>query len=472
MLNNKNNYLNNNYNTFNIANDNFKIYLYELNNIDINNLCKEIAIQLILSINSCLKNIYLNKSLSNSLLQNSENKINNNSQINSKIIYNSKDKNSFISLISSKIKKEILLFMNFISSKQNENDNDNENSVIYNFQKLIDDFFIKLSKDIINYLNYYFSSQLLIKQKEENLSEISSNNLLLSLYLKLTFKKFYLDKIIQNESDFINNQYNNIKKNIKYFLELAIANINKLNNKKMEYDNKIEEIKYKKQFIQEKVINDKVHISMKDKAYFDLTKKSNELIENKNQINNEFNLIEKEYEQENQNIYQKILNIEKNLKNLETEKILIEDKIAKTNKIIMNEIEKLKKIISEKFKMIKIQIDLYKKKYANNYDLYDRFIEKINKSLRLTSKSLMNRNNILLNRTFSYNFYTPHNNKKTIPKNDINNTFYTLNNNNYENKTKYTPLIKNQRPYSKDSMYYLKNSSYNNFYNKNNIYSI
>ena len=471
LLNNKNNYLNNNYNNFNIANDNFKIYLYELNNIDINNLSKEIAIQLILSINSCLKNIYLNKSLSNSLLQNSENKINNNnSQINSKIIYNSKDKNSFIALISSKIKKEILIFMNFISSKQNENDNDN--SIINNFQKLIDDFFIKLSKDIINYLNYYFSSQLLIKQKEENLSEISSNNLLLSLYLKLTFKKFYLDKVIHNECDFINNQYNNIEKNIKYYLELAIANINKLNSKKMEYDNKIEEIKRKKQLIQEKVINDKVHIYMKDKAYFDLTKKSNELIENKNQINNEFNLIEKEYEQENQNIYQKILNREKNLKNLEKEKMLIEDKIAKKNKIIMNEIDKIKKIIVEKFKMIKTQIDLYKKKYGNNYDLYDRFIEKINKSLRLTSKSLMNRNNIPLNKTFSYNFYTPHNNNRAIPKNNINNTFYKLNNNNYDIRTKNTPLIKNQRPYSKDSMYYLKNSSYSNFYNKNNIYSI
>ena len=458
LLNNKNVYISNNFQNFNITNDNFKIYLYELHIIDFNSLCKEIAIQLILSINSCLHNCNINnKTLSNSLFQNSVN--NNDKDLSkSKIIYNAKDKNSFISLISSKIKKEILTFLNDVSINQNENFNKE------NYQKIIDDFFINLSKKIINYLNYHFLCQFIIKQKEEISSEISNIHLFLSLYLKLSFKKFYLDKLIQNECHFINNQAKNIERNIKYFIELSIANINKLNNKKQEYDNKIEEIKHKKKMIQEKVIHDNVHLSIKDKAYFDLTKQSNELIENKNLINDEFKSLEKEYEQENQSIYKKLLNREKNIKDLEEEKLLIEEKIAKKNKIIMNEIKKLKKIISEKFKMIKLQIDIYKKKYGNNTDLYDRFIEKINKSLRLTSKSLMNKNDILLNRTFSNNFYTPNNN--VIPKNMIKNTFYTPNYNNKEfkpKKTNYTTLLfRNQRTFSKDSIFNFKNNSINN----------
>ena len=455
LLNNKNVYLNNNYNNFNLDNENFKIYLYELNTIDISVLSKEISTQIIIAMKSNIKNIYLNnKSLSNSLLYNSGNSINknlyymNNTQINAKN-YNTKDKNSFINLFASKIKKEILVFMHHILSEQNNN--------INSLEELIDEFFINLSKKIIKYLNHYFGSQLLIKQREENKSNIPNIIISLSLYLKLSFKKFYLDKVIQNECEFIKNQYKYCRKNLKNFLELANANINKLNSKKQEYDKKIDEIKHKKQSLQEKVINDKVHISMKDKVYFELTKKSNELIENKNKINDEFISMEKEYEHYNENIYQKILNREKKLKELEQEKILIEDKMAKKNKIIMNEIERLKKLISEKFKMIKIQIDIYRKKNGNSFDIYDRFIEKINNSLRLTSKSLMNKKDVILNRTFSYNFFTPNN--RGVSKNKINNTFYKLNKNNFNEINTNNATIKNKRPFSKDSIYYYKNNN-------------
>ena len=438
----------------NFTNENLKIYLYELNNIDINSLCKEIAIQLILSINNYLNNIYTYTPIHNitsvSEYHNTNETINkeeqnlNNTQI--KSIYNSKENNAFISLISSKIKKEILIFMNSVSNK-NENNNTPQS---------IDDFFNNLSKNIINYLNYYFNSQLTIKTKEENKSELHSNILLLSLYLKFIFKKFYLDKIIINECDFLNNQCKKIEKNIHNYLELTIANINSLNNKKQEYDKKLNEIKKKKQLLQDVLINDKVHVSMKDKAYFDLTNKSNDLIDNKKQLNEQFNLLEKEYEQQKQKLYDKLIDKKKQLKYLEGQKSIIEDKIAKKNKIIMNEIERLKQIIDEKFKMIRIQIDVYKKKYGNNFDLYDKFMEKINKSLRLTSKSLMNKNNIILNKTFSSNFYTPGN--STLAKTRTNISFYKTNLNNNNNKKR---KINNSRAFSKDAIQNVKN------YNKN-----
>ena len=87
-------------NNFNISNENLIIYSYELNNININKLCDEIAIQLISSINNCVKKNYSNNKMSESNLN-----MNNNPLIDSKIIYNSKENISLIEIRSSKTKK-------------------------------------------------------------------------------------------------------------------------------------------------------------------------------------------------------------------------------------------------------------------------------------------------------------------------------------------------------------------------------
>lgn len=429
LLNNKNSYL---FSYFNISNENLKIYPYELNNININNLSNEIAAQLLFSINNCLKKINpKNNSLNNSMMIKKnkyvnenlhEKNINNNSTIESKIIYNSKENNSLTVILSSKIKKEILIFIN---SFTNHLDKNKEND----FQKLINDFFINLSKETINLLNFYFNSQLKINKKEDNTSEKIIN--ILFIFFKLIFKKFYLDNMIKNECEFLNYEYKTIKKNIKNYINLIIANINKLNNKKQEYDIKLKGIRQKNKLFQELYINDKVHTSLKDEAYFDLTKKSNQLIDNKNEVNDSLNSKQNDFQFKIENLNKKISNKKKNIKNLEKEKKIIEEKIAVKNRIIMNEIGKLKKIMEEKFKLIKAQIDSYKNKYGNNNNLYDKFIEKINQSLRITSKSLMNTNNLFLNKTYS-NFYNNNNNSfYNNPQN--NNTFYRINNEIKEN---------------------------------------
>ena len=430
LLNNKNYGANNN---FNISNENLIIYSYELNNININKLCYEIAIQLVSSINNCLKT---NNSNSNNNKSENNLNTNNNPLIDSKIIYNSKENISLIEVMSSKVKKEILNFIKYL----NENNN-------FDFQNSINDFFFELSKSTIKYLNYFFNSQLKIKEE----------NIFLLIYLKLLFKKFYLDNVIQNELDFLNKQYKKNKKNIKKYIELTLANIHKLNEKKKKYDIKLNDIKQKKQMSQEKNISDKVHVSLKDKAYFDLTKKSNDIIQNKEDINNDFDSIEKEYQLRNENLNRSILNKEKEIKILENNKKIIEEKMAKKNKVIMNEIARLKKIITNKFKLIRAQMDIYKRKYGNNNDLYDKFMNKITRSLRSTSKSIINNNNnISLNKTHT-NFYRK-NNLYITPKNENNdNTFYRSNKNNNSSKNKKTiePYYSNDyRPFSKDDIYY------------------
>jgi hypothetical protein len=363
---------------------------------------------------------------------------NNNPLIDSKIIYNSKENISLIEIMSSKVKKEILNFINYL--------NENKES---DYQNSINDFFFELSKSIIKHLNYFFNSQIKIKEE----------NIFLLIYLKLIFKKFYLDNVIQNECNFLNNQYTKNKKNIKKCMELTIANIHKLNEKKKKYDIKLNDIKQKKQMSQEKCISDKVHVSLKDKAYFDLTKKSNDIIQNKEDINNDFDLIEREYQLRNQNLNKNIANKEKEIKNLEKNKQIIEEKMAKRNKVILIEIAKLKKIITNKFKLIRAQLDIYKKKYGNNNDLYDKFMNKINRSLRSTSKSLINNNNYnnnkSLNKTHT-NFYHK-NSFYTTPKNENNdNTFYRFNKNHSSSKNKKTIepyLVNDYRPFSKDDIY-------------------
>ena len=70
------------------------------------------------------------------------------------------------------------------------------------------------------------------------------------------------------------------------------------------------------------------------------------------------------------------------------------------------EIEKLKKEIKDNYGVIKNQIEVYKMKYGDNMELYNKFVNRINETLRLTVGS----------------FYT----EDTIPKN-TQSTFYKTN---------------------------------------------
>ena len=96
----------------------------------------------------------------------------------------------------------------------------------------------------------------------------------------------------------------------------------------------------------------------------------------------------------------------KSIKNVISQKILIEEKIGKRNKIILLEIKMLKKLCSEKFNEIKNLLDIYKEKHGSNFHLYDKFMDKINKSLSSTSKSLMHKYSRRINNN---NYKTPKN---------------------------------------------------------------
>ena len=359
-------------NNIKMSEENLIIHIYELKEIDIDNLCKEIASQIIFTINN-----NINNNLNIEYVQNNKKE--------ERKLKDNIDNNSLILAIHSKIKKYILEFMN---SFENQNEEDNYNSHI-----IIDNFFNNISKFIINLLDYYM---LLSNQ-------ISETNFLV-IYLKLVFKKYIIENIIKNDSNFLNKEYKKAVDSIKKDLNICFKNIIELNEKEKKYKIKLNLIENKKKDLNR--TNNKNILSLKEKKYMNLNEKTNKLIENKNNLNIKLNEQINDYKKDNKNINIEILNKIKSIKNLISQKKLIEEKIGKRNKIILLEIEKLKKLCSEKFNEIKNLLDIYKEKHGSNFHLYDKFMDKINKSLSSTSKSLMHKYSRRINNN---NYKTPKN---------------------------------------------------------------
>ena len=404
-------------NNIKISEENLIIHAYELNGIDIDSLCKEIASQIILTINNdVVDNINSNNDYSHK---------NKKGQKKSK---DNIDNNSLILAIYSKIKKYILEFMN---SFENQNEEDNYNSHI-----LIENFFNNISKFIINLLDYYM---LLSNQ----IPQINS----LVMYLKLLFKKYIIENIIKYDSNFLNKEYKKAEESIKKNLNICFKNIIELNDKEKKYGLKLNSIENKKNDLNK--TNNKNILSLKEKKYMNLNEKTNKLIENKNTLNKQLDMQINNYKKDNKNINNEISNKIKSIKNLIYQKKLLEEKIGKRNKIILLEIKNLKKLSSEKFNEIKNLLDIYKKKHGSNFHLYDIFMDKINKSLSSTSKSLMHK----------YSGRINNNNNYKTPKNKTYSSIYQKEPNNRNLTYQYSIL--ERRPPSID--YPNRNYKYLNF---------
>ena len=469
LLKSKNFNLNNNYN-LNVSKNNLDIYSYELNNIDIKKLSHEISSQLISYISNCMKSLNDNNTNMNILNSNNIsiiNKSTNKSLNNSKIFSN--EINSLINSLSSKICKNILKFIS-------ENDGKNDN---------INIFFNNLSKEITNLLNSYFITQLKIKNNE---IENCNTDEMFVTYIKLMFKTFYLDNITSKESNFLNNEYKNIKNSIKSNLSLILGNITKLNIKKNEYDSKLNVIYKKKQFLSNDILLKSSNLSLKERAYLHLTNKSNQLIELKKGIQKEFlnkknnliriiNIISQNIEENTQNIE----NLYKKIGDLENQ-------MEKKMEIGNIEISKIQKLINDNYRVIQNEISLYKQKYGNNLDLYEKFDDNINNCLRATSKSLLRKksstsnsfykNNIsymispinhIRTNSFVSSFYNYPNG--TIKKEKNNKSFSYKKINNVSNLVDSVILNENESiPHNKSRNYYDKtNNIIFNSYNIDNL---
>lgn len=379
-----------------------KVYYYEINIIDIHKLSKEMGSHVINLINYYLQSlgsIHNNTEINNSYFYNTLNNKtsglqnfdnvntilddnNNYNTINNfnillnktKIFYNKSDIKSLISILSSKIEKQII---NFLASSDKYVEGKN-------YIDKLDQLFNILNELIISFINIYYNSYIKIKT---NYSEK------LILFIKYFIKSFYYEKIISTEFSFINHEYKNNNKLLQNYISLIEKNLNKLNSQN-------EENLLTKKQLEEKIIylNDEMNkdsnLTEQEKEYIKLNQKLKDLNDEKNMIKYELIDYENEYNFNNENIDNKIDAL--NNKNILLKKNIIscQEEIKMKNKHYKMEIQKLENEIKKHFEVIRNQIEVYKKKYGDNMELYNKFISRIEESLRLANLSILTDDNL------------------------------------------------------------------------------
>lgn len=402
------------------------VYYYEINIIDIHKLSKEMGSHVINLINYYLQSlgsIHNNTEINNSYnyntlnnkasgLQNFDNmntildENNNYNTINNfnmllnktKIFYNKSDIKSLISILSSKIEKQII---NFLASSDKYVDGKN-------YIDNLDQLFNILNELIISFINIYYNSYIKIKT---NYSEK------LILFIKYFIKSFYYEKIISAEFSFINHEYKNDNKMLTNYINLIEKNLNKLNSQNEENLLTKKQLEEKIKYLNDEMNKDS-NLTEKEKEYIKLNQKLKDLNDEKNMIKYELIDYENEYNFNNENIDNKIDAL--NNKNILLKKNIIscQEEIKMKNKHYKIEIQKLKKEIKKHFDVIRNQIEVYKKKYGDNMELYNKFISRIEESLRLTNLSILTDDNLPKNtqstfyksqekRNLKKNFFTP-----------------------------------------------------------------
>ena len=389
---------------------NITLKFYELNYIDFNKISKEISNQIIDLINHQIKSTKIDnndiidiESYENIIKSNDDKKIadlldkNNNilyhSIINkTKIYYNKQEVISLTSILASKIEKKLIDY--FISSN-NYIDN---NRYIEN----LDDLFILLGDLIKSFINIYFPSSI---NKNNNTSH------LLISFMKYLIKSFYYQKIISNNFVFLNEGYKKDKKALKNNLHIIDKQYDEIKNKEEEcliLKNKLEEkIKYLNENINNNIFDD---LSPEEKEYIKLNQRLDELKKAKKKLKYDFIKYENEINYNNEKLSYKIEELKSNNKSLRKNILSCQEEIKLKNHQNKIEINKLEKSIKDKFNVIKGQIDVYKKKNGDNMDLYNKFVNRINETLKETENNDMNiasnynkKNNYLSNSNSLYN---------------------------------------------------------------------
>ena len=426
----------------NEATSNIILYYYELNFIDFHKISKEISNQIIYLINQSIKenkndindiiNIksYENISKSNEdknlvqMLENNNNVLFHSIVNKTKLYYNKQEIISLISILSSKIEKKLIEY--FISSSETI-----DNKL---HQENIDNLFNALKDLIISFLNIYFPSVI---NKNKNYSD------LLILFIKCLLKSFYYQKIISNDFSFLNDEYKKSKKTIKQSLNLIEKKYDDMKYKKEElsiFKNELEEkMKYLNDNINNNIYED---LSPEEKEYITLNQRLDELNIKKKKLKYDFIKYENEINFNLEKLSYKIDQLKTNNKLLRKNILTCQEEIKLKNHQNKLEINKLEKSIKDKFNVIKGQIAVYKKKYGDNMELYNKFVDRINESLKETGNENKNineyniKNNYLSNSNSMYNtqstFY------KSSEKQNLRKRIFTpekINMNNYNQKT-------------------------------------
>ena len=393
-----NNILNENIDSFLIYTNNdmpkIILYSYEMSCLDFTKIENEISSQIIYLINNYIKETkddnndimdiksydkMIKSEDDKNLVNFLENKENNklfNSIINkTKLYYNKQEIISLTSILSSKIRKKLIEY--FVSTNDYiKNKNKGEN---------IDNLLIVLKDLILSFINIYFPSFI---NKNYN------NPDLLILYIKYVIKSFYYQKIISDNFTFLNEEYKKSKKIIKKNLNLIEKQYNNIQNKKEEYLISKNELEEKMKYLYENINNNNYDdLTPEEKEYIILNQRLDDLNISKKKLKYDFLKYENEINYNIEKLKYKIEKLKANNKPLRKNILTCQEEIKSMNHLNKLEINKLEKSIKDKFNVIKGQISVYKKKYGDNMELYNRLVGRINETLKETDIENNNFNN-------------------------------------------------------------------------------
>ena len=304
--------------------------------------------------NKNIKN--LNKKISNFLNEN-----------NIKFDFNFKDFNLDFEKCSSEISNLIINFINENDFEENSNQMKNINNILIMF---FQNNFIKFNKNNIqNYLNE-LSFNLI---KNFNLPFLQNK---FSNFLKYFLKFFILEKIIENYIEFLDKNYKTTKKHLNKLLKEIDFNINKINTNNQGYESESNS-----NLLQN---NNKIlfNLAPEIREYLLLSEKSIRLQNNKKDLEEDLEekiINYKMLKEENNNI---VFDLEIKIKNFKYQIEQLNNQFNKEKHKLNKEIKNLFNSISEKFKMIKTQLFIYKIKHGDNLDLYDKLVKHINDTLK------------------------------------------------------------------------------------------
>ena len=397
LLNDKNTYIILNNET---ENKNITIQYYELNSINLNKYSKEISTLIINLINDYIKsskadnNDIININSYDNMIKSNQNKdlvdiIENNNNLlyhsivnKIKIYYNKQEINSLISILSSKIEKKII---DYLISSNNYKEKDEKNENIDN----IDHLFILVNDLIKSFVNIYFPS-FINKNKD--------NSNLLIYFIKSLMKSFYYQKIISNDLLFLNKDYKKVKNNIEDKLNLLGNQYKNLNKEKEECAQLMKKFEEKIQYLNDNINNYICQdLTKEEKEYINLNQRLNQLKSEKKKLKYDFIHYENDINYNAEKIKYKIEDLKEKTKLIRKNILTCQEEIKLKNHQNKLEIEKLEKSIKDKFNVIKGQISVYKKKYGDNMELYNKFVKRINESLNQDDEVIKKENNNINN---------------------------------------------------------------------------
>ena len=250
---------------------------------------------------------------------------------------------------------------------------------------------------IVNFIEKI--SDLIINKLSEIGFYLSKKNLM--IYFSCFFKKSFYECMIAIKLKFINKDYKNIKKAKKKKIENLQDQLTKLNTKSETIQNTIilqesklkllnsnkdnidKEKKSNKELIKFNNNNDaNLNLSLEEQNYIQLCRKANSFINEKNEIEREIDEIKND---EKLNKYQgelKVNSLKNEIDELDSQINLLENDGFKKKAKSDEEIAECRKIIVDKFSIIKENLGKYKNKCSNDMNTYNKFIDDISTNIK------------------------------------------------------------------------------------------